>query len=297
MTNSLINGKTFEEIINQPYAMVTSLWLSSNSTSILDIDQIIQIIDVFSQSKIEHNDIYSDNFKKLIQNLILFHINKMTEYEFKKYSALILKLIKLYEQNSELFCSTINLYSKKVLLAISDLKIIKSKEESIALINAASKFITTSYWFANFIKKYVDMFDDFTNDDILHIYTRWRFSHLNDRNNSLDILNMIEVISGITYTVYPQDCIIAYKGINDDNTSVMASSCSYEVDKVYTEVSDNDFYNENSFGLSVWDLKHALEYGKTILMCRIKFKDITYFNFLDGRIRCSEFEVINIKKY
>lgn len=91
---------------------------------------------------------------------------------------------------------------------------------------------------------------------------------------------------------------IAYKAVNWDNTSVMYPCMTYRVGEHYQMVSDYDLRNENSYGLSAWTPIEALNFSNTkLLEVFIPYSALTYVNFLDFKVRASEFYVINEIKH
>ncbi|MFA5600687.1 MAG: hypothetical protein WDA06_08850, partial [Phenylobacterium sp.] len=68
----------------------------------------------------------------------------------------------------------------------------------------------------------------------------------------------------------------------------------YEIGKTYKSHCDCNLTNENSFGLSAWTKKEALEYypkGK-LLKVKIDIKDIGAIVHNGNKIRCFKFEVL-----
>ena len=103
----------------------------------------------------------------------------------------------------------------------------------------------------------------------------------------------LDYIKNNTSYEIEDDSIIAYKSVRSDNYSIYNFQYLYEVGKIYESHCDCT-KEENSFGLSAWTKKDALEYyneGK-LLKVKIKIDDIGRIVHDNGKIRCFRFEVL-----
>jgi len=96
------------------------------------------------------------------------------------------------------------------------------------------------------------------------------------------------------------DYVIAYKSVKSDGHSVYNNRFKYEVGNTYTDFHcDCNNYEHNSFGLSAWDKKGALEYynrGK-LLKVKINIEDIGCIVQNYNKIRCWKLTVLKeVKK-
>ena len=126
----------------------------------------------------------------------------------------------------------------------------------------------------NFIQKY-----NLTIDEDNWLYKDYNFK--------------LDYIKNNTSYEIEDDSIIAYKSVRSDNYSIYNFQYLYEVGKIYESHCDCT-KEENSFGLSAWTKKDALEYNDTgkLLKVKIKIKDIGRIVHNNGKIRCFRFEVL-----
>jgi len=107
-------------------------------------------------------------------------------------------------------------------------------------------------------------------------------------------LNWIK--TNTTYEIIDDQYIIAYKSVKSNGYSVYNNQIKYEVGNTYEDFHcdcNND--NENSFGLSAWDKKGALEYynhGK-LLKVKINIENIgCIVPNNNNKIRCWKLTVL-----
>jgi len=100
--------------------------------------------------------------------------------------------------------------------------------------------------------------------------------------------------SNTNYEVVGNDYIIAYKSVREDYYSVYNFQYKYEIGKTYTSHCNCNLDCYNSFGLSAWTKKGALDYYNRgrLLKVKIPIEKIGAVIRDDNKIRCFELEVI-----
>ena len=89
------------------------------------------------------------------------------------------------------------------------------------------------------------------------------------------------------------DYIIAYKSTREDSSSIYNFQYQYEVGRVYECHCDCDLFNYNSFGLSAWTKKGALQYyskGK-LFKIRIHLDDLGAMTF-KNKLRARKIKIL-----
>jgi hypothetical protein len=113
----------------------------------------------------------------------------------------------------------------------------------------------------------------------------WLYASTEEKINYIKKNTQYEVID---------DCIIAYKSVRDDYSSVYNFQYTYLPGNSYKSHCDCDLDTENSFGLSAWTKDKALEYyskGK-LLKVKIKIEDIGAIVHNCNKIRCFKMEIL-----
>lgn len=106
-------------------------------------------------------------------------------------------------------------------------------------------------------------------------------------------LQLTAIVSGINYPV-SGNILLAYKGVRDSGQSTMCDFVYYTAGLPYTELTDDDPYTENSFGLSAWSYSAASLYcSEQVIPVYINLADIKFLDIKTGKIRCSSFTVAN----
>jgi hypothetical protein len=161
----------------------------------------------------------------------------------------------------------------------------------------------------NFISKFqklsesfIEKFQDKVNWELISKYQklspkfRKEYNIIINEDNWLyksDEFKLKYIKENTDYEVVDNKYIIAYKGIRRDNYSKFNFQYKYEVGKIYESHCDCNINNENSFGLSAWNLKNAKIYcDEKIIKVKIEISDVGAIVKYENKIRCFKFEVV-----
>lgn len=267
-------------------AMLMDNFLRTKKAQKLSVDDIEIIFDKFG----------------FLTNLILLHFNNPNYFSDKPelYEKV---LIKYFNSEPDTISSISQFMSPELMKKLFMYFLLdfqaenksKAKEIANSILFAYLNTLKGEKSFYNILNAFTfykefNLFEYFNFEDFADLWSR-----LTD-NFDFDIrvkFRLAEIASGIFYT--PVDCetILAFKGTMEDGTSTMCNFKKYEAGQEYYEYSDKNPYNENSFGLSVWNFSNAEEYSKfKVIPVLIKYSDITFFDIKTGKIRCDRFKVI-----
>ena len=96
------------------------------------------------------------------------------------------------------------------------------------------------------------------------------------------------------YEIVNDEYIIAYKSTRIDGYSTFNFQYQYEVGKTYESHADGNLDEENSFGLSVWTKKDAIEFypNGELYKVKIHIDDLAAVVHNNCKLRCSKIEII-----
>ena len=88
--------------------------------------------------------------------------------------------------------------------------------------------------------------------------------------------------------------IVAYKSTRYGGYSTFNFQYQYEVGKTYESHADGNFNEENSFGLSVWTKKDAIEFypNGELYKVKVHIDDLAAVVHYNHKLRCSKIEII-----
>ena len=263
------------------------------------IDKHLKLVDWY----------YISMYQKLTEKFIEKHLDKVDWYYISINQNLSEKFIEKYKYLVNWSC--ISIYQK-----LSETFIEKhSKLVNWSCIsinqNLSEKFIEKHKDLVNwyyismyqkltekFIEKHLDLVDwDYSRYQKLTKTFRKKHNLTLNRDNWLykTVKDKIKYIRKNTkYKIIDDKYIVAYKSIRSNNYSVYNFQYKYKVGKTYESHCDCDVNNENSFGLSAWTKKEALNYyskGK-LLKVKINVKDIGAIVHSGNKIRCFKLEVL-----
>ena len=141
------------------------------------------------------------------------------------------------------------------------------------------------YWYG--ISAYQNLSSKFRKEFKIEVpKTNWLYKPVN--------FKLKYIKENTDYEVIDDKYIIAYKSIRNNNYSIYNFQYKYEIGEEYKSHCDCNIDNENSFGLSAWTKKGALDYynkGKLIKV-KIAIKDIGAIVHNNNKIRCFKFKVL-----
>ena len=110
------------------------------------------------------------------------------------------------------------------------------------------------------------------------------------REQKLEILNNGE---GNPYEM-EGDYILAYKSTRWDGHSTYNFQYQYKVGEIYESHADGNLDNKNSFGLSAWTKKGALDYESNGELYKVKvhIDDVVAIVHDKKKLRCTKIEII-----
>ena len=266
--------------ISSPFIMEN--YLRTNSSQLLYKEEIVDLIKRFG----------------FTSNLILLHINKQTssnqklttrevsELIFAQAETNIRHILKYFApQYITDFCSYV-LYEK--VLTDKD----KVKEILPSLLITYFKYIKN-----DFNRKCLTIFSICQEHKLFDEYDFEVFARIWEAiepkaTNAIRLkLQLTAIVSGINYPI-SGDTLLAYKGVRDSGQSTMCDFVYYTAGLPYVEITDDDPYTENSFGLSAWSYAAASLYcSEKVIPVYINLDDIKFLDIKTGKIRCSRFTV------
>ena len=139
----------------------------------------------------------------------------------------------------------------------------------------------------NVIGKFQNLSESFIKDNNLTdlVKDNWRYKDAEFKKEQVKNTGLYEC-----YDNY----FIAYKSVRVDRYSVFNFQYKYEEGGFYT--CHADYTNEeNSFGLSAWDIEGAKDYYSRGLILKVKilYKDVARVVHNGGKIRCCRLEVLD----
>ena len=149
--------------------------------------------------------------------------------------------------------------------------------------NFIREFKNNWYWYN--ISKYQKLSESFIREFNLEIPdTCWLYGSAAEKEQYIREYTNYEIIDGE---------VIAYKSCKSDGYSRYNFQYKYEVGKEYESHADYNIDNENSFGLSAWTKRGALEYcPQKLFKVAIKLEDIACIVQSGNKIRASKLRII-----
>ena len=210
---------------------------------------------------------YISKYQKLSENFI-------REFKNDVNFDMICKYQKLSEDFIYEFKTTVNLYDIFKYQILSE--------------NFIRKFITEykNNININFIFKYQKLSDEFIKKfDLSPLYYNWLYKDYAFKYEKIKNCRLYEIEG---------EYVIAYKGIRKDNYSTYIFQYQYLPGLTYECHADHNSDDNNSFGLSAWTKREALDYcDEKLIKVKIHINDIAALVHDSNKIRCSKFTVIN----
>ena len=279
MSTDYFSSLTYSDI-SSPFIMEN--YLRTEKSQLLSKEEIVDLIKRFG----------------FTSNLILLHINKQTssnqklstrevsELIFEQAESNIRFILKYFEPIYIVdFCSYV-LYKK--VLTDKD----KVKEILPSLLITYFKHVKNDFNYKCLtifsICQEHQLFDGYDFEVFARI---WEAIEPKATNAIRLKLQLTAIVSGVNYPILG-NTIIAYKGIRDSGQSTMCDFTYYITGLPYAELTDDDPYIENSFGLSAWSYTNASLYcSEQVIPVYINLDAIKFLDIKTGKIRCSQFTV------
>ena len=140
----------------------------------------------------------------------------------------------------------------------------------------------------DYISKYQTLSEEFIEKHNLKISKScWLYKTKKEK------LNYVK--KNTNYEIIDNNYIIAYKSVRKDYKSVyFPAKYKYEIGKTYESNCDCNIDEEDSFGLSAWTKKGALDYydkGR-LLLVKINIEDIGAIVHNNNKIRCFKLTIL-----
>ncbi len=90
------------------------------------------------------------------------------------------------------------------------------------------------------------------------------------------------------------DYILAFKSTRQDGYSIYNFQYQYQVGQTYESHADGNLQEENSFGLSAWTKKEALDYKSNgeLYKVRVHIDNVVAIVHKKKKLRCTKIEII-----